>query len=161
MWIRSGMILIRTCFEPQKNIYTPWYEFQNQVCPVDHRSILPNEKVIEFDSNDRRKNIRLTAVLQKYFTEQDCEVYIQDHNGRSPHLHVFNVPKRIKIEKNPIIRRSHIDVLKLQGRGLCREIGGRYQKKDVDYYASCFPTVEDIQPITNPKEVRFPCQIQL
>jgi 23S rRNA U2552 (ribose-2'-O)-methylase RlmE/FtsJ len=158
LWFHNNQTPPKTCHEYEKKKYSPWENAESCVCPIDHRSIIQGEAIIEFDNSHRQQNLKF---IQEYLKSRRVQTYLQDHNGRSPHLHAFNIPRNIRLEKNAPLRKARIDLLKLQGSGLCREIGGTYYKEGKTYYASAFEDVDDIRPTTNRKDVEFPKCLRL
>lgn len=149
---------LKVAVEYERGKYSKWETNNSCVCPIDHREILQNEKIIELDNDNRQGCLEAINFLQNYLTRRGVINYLQDHNGRCPHLHVFNMPWNIRLEKNPTLKIKTLDKTKYCGRGLCREIGGTYNHKNgKKYYVSYFQNIKEIKPVTNPEEVRFPC----
>lgn len=158
LWEHNNDIAPKTCYEYEKGRYSKWEDAQWAVCPIDHRGIITREQVIEFDIDNRTLTLEITKFLDQYLTDQKINHYLQDHNGRSPHIHIFNAPKLMNLSNSPLLRKFKLDRMKYNASGLCREIGGRYLKKEgTTFYASFFENVDEIKPIINTKEIRFPC----
>ena len=149
---------IQVAKEYDRGKYSKWETNTSCVCPIDHRGILPYESVIEFDTDNREIALKLIDTLSRWAQKRGIEHYIQDHGGRSPHLHLFNEPITTNWKTQLLLKTGKIDVLKQTGKGLCREIGGTYNTKNKQKnYVSFFKTVEEIREIKKPGEVRFPC----
>ncbi len=147
----------RVCNEYAPKQYSKWESIEEAVLPADHRELLKFERIAEFDSPDRGQNYKNAKLLFSFLKKASIPAYIQDHNGRSPHIHFFTSSLK-KEEANALIERMPgIDMLKWNGMGLCRAIGGRYWKKSpIVYYSSYFPDFGSIVPITSRDEVMFP-----
>ena len=143
---------LRVCYEHKKKKFSRWMDVNEAICPIDHREIIKNERVIEFDC-ERQQGLRLCNIIHGLLSRLQYPYYIQDHQGRSPHIHVFNLPPDTKFEKTL----PHLDKLKFTGQGLCREIGGRYYKNNTTYYATHITEIDNSTPTTKINEVKFPC----
>lgn len=55
------------------------------------RTIATDEIVIEFDC-DRLRALKLCKDTVRRLKANNYDYYVFDHNGRSPHIHVYNVP---------------------------------------------------------------------
>lgn len=155
LWYHNNIIPFKVCREWRKKSFTSWLSIQEVVCPIDHRKILKGERLIEFDSDNRDDALDSCQAIVGFLKKLDYPFYIQDHNGRSPHIHVFGLPD-IGIDYL-----QDIDNIKFDGSGLCRAVGGRYYKKDKIYRASFFQSLDEIKTVIKKEEVRFPWHINL
>ena len=75
--------------------------------PYNHRSILPQEVVIEFDDEDKEKNLRLTEEVAKRIRKDKIRYALWDSGNKSYHLHFLidtRNAKNLKLLKSLIIR---------------------------------------------------------
>jgi len=69
-----------------------WFDYETFNPKWKLRQVLDDEIVIEFDTDDKDKaykGINFTAIN---LYNQGIAFEIWDHNGRSPHLHIHNLP---------------------------------------------------------------------
>lgn len=88
-----------------------WYWFgNNKYLDWNLREILDSEIVIEFDTEDKNKaweGINFTAV-NLYNAGISFEIW--NHNGKSPHLHIRNLPiEQLSKEELKIFKRIFIE----------------------------------------------------
>jgi hypothetical protein len=133
--------------------YTQWMPYNWGILPISHRQILPNEDVIEFDGKKRDENYACSRRIWVYLKNSNIPHYLEDHNGKSPHIHIFGMSED---ERRDMFKRAKIGDYdkQLKTGHMIREIGGRY--KDTQFYSSAFPTFDDIQPVTQQNAVNFP-----
>ena len=132
--------------------FSRWEPYTNFILPVTLRRPLLNELVLDFDGKQRKRNYKKAAEIMEFLADTTWTHFLCDHHGRGPHIHIFNINYKkaktiIKIHKT-----NTIEIL--CNKKLPRAIGGLY--KDGIHYCSYFPSVEDINPITKPEDVRFP-----
>lgn len=142
---------IRAAHERKGN-FSRWIPYNSGIPPYSHREILSFEVVLEWDSSNRNQNYRKAKGVHKYLKYSEHRFYLEDHNGKSPHIHIFHTDRE---DLSWIIERTEAynSDLQVQGKHLIRALGGLY--KD-EFYSSCFKEFKDIQPVTNQKEVNFP-----
>jgi len=144
---------IRVCHE-RSGRFSQWTPHNEGIPPYDHREILPFEIVLEWDSENRAQNYQKARSVFKFLKHSDRVFYLEDHQGRSPHIHVFYADFE---DLQWIIERtgaySSDSQVRSQGKHLVRAIGGKYKEK---YYSSAFEEFADIAPVTDPGDVRWP-----
>ncbi|OQX20842.1 MAG: hypothetical protein BWK75_04470 [Candidatus Altiarchaeales archaeon A3] len=141
-----------------------WRDFQEvRSFPVNHRLRLPYELIFEYDHCGRDMAIHFLSGIYSGIQEKlkrrgwnDYFLYLQDHFGRSPHLHF--IPTAIK-QYNAIKKYTaifNIDHQVNNGKHLIRAEGGFYAKGEKTTYSSYFQHFRDIVPIYNYKDIIFP-----
>jgi hypothetical protein len=162
LWYHNRLRPFRVTSETGTKNFNRWETIEECVCPIDHRELIYGEQLIEFDSDSREQNKRVIQTLKDFLKTRKCECYITDHNGRSPHLHVFYMQEKLKQDVKEVLNKHFkLDKIKFEGAGLCRCEGGGYYKNGGKTYSSFFNNIDEIKPVLDKTEVRFPCNVRL
>jgi len=132
--------------------YSKWEVYTNFTLPITLRRPLSNELVLDFDSQQKKRNYDKAKEILDFLNKTTWPHYLTDHSGRGPHIHVFNI-SYAKAKALFKMFNTNIGEI-LCGKKLSREIGGLY--KDGLHYCSYFPNIENIKPIIRLEDVRFP-----
>ena len=166
--------------------YTKWKNYLEFDRLISNRELLPNEIVLENDIIGRSNAIKMTKEIKNWLdNDKFYFVYwIKDHYGRSPHTHILFISKfqRTKFLKEfyeflckkhniPFILIPYYDMKHLftfdkslidfnPGKHLIRCCFGAYQKNDKISYCSVVEDLNEIKPIINTEDIKFP-EIQI
>ena len=66
----------------------PFYEV-TELYLADDRDRIDREIVFDFDGPDRAANYASSERVEKFLQERSIPYVREEHNGRSPHLHIF------------------------------------------------------------------------
>jgi len=83
-----------------KVFYMKWKVYKNFLCAYNLRQVLKNEVIIEFDFDDkaytlddmRRLSNQAIEITKQSLKNNNISFEIWDFNGKSPHLHIKNLP---------------------------------------------------------------------
>jgi hypothetical protein len=133
-------------------------EKYNACTPYNHRSILDNEVIIEYDNNDKEVNRTLTKEVCKRLDKDDIKYSLWDSGNRSLHIHLFLDFKgatNIPLIKKTFIRHyckdlDQPDLRLCSGNHLIRAEYGVNEKsgkpKTPIYRSLTYPHINEIKP---------------
>lgn len=134
-WIDIRVAKITVSGEPR--IQYPLGNVTPHFFPVDHRSVLKNEIVFDFDSDDLDQNYENSENIANFLERENCMYFQGDHKGRSPHTHWFLRLDQVHMKKelfNALVDHVGADgadkMLVVSRHHLVRAVGGRKIHKD-------------------------------
>ena len=155
---------ILLCYRENEGV--PWTnrcfyldEKYNSRTPYNHRSILNNEIIIEYDNKDKEENIRLTKLVRTNLDKDKVKYMVWDSGNKSIHIHILvdlknatNIPLLKKTFIRYYCRDLPIPDLQLcSSNHLVRSEYGIHEKtgrkKELIYRHPEYPCINDIKPL--------------